>query len=148
MSFKLGRRGARIKVSPKEERTYNGELFASKAEMEYYRDVLLINVAGGLIKEIKRQPKYELGCPENVYRADFICAMVKPDEMGNMVQYPIVVDVKGMTTAAFARHRRLWSVYGPCPLHIVKRSGKGFKTVEIVVPGVKLKRKSSKRGAK
>ncbi len=134
MSFNRFKRGPRIKVSPKEERTYNGELFASKAEMEYYRDVLCFLLAGTHISELERQPKFTLGCPENVYRADF-----KYFDVGS--QEWRVADVKGMTTAAFARHRRLWSIYGPCPLHIVKRSGKRFKTVEIVVPGVKLARK-------
>lgn len=127
----------RIKVSPAKDRTYNGELFASKAEMEYYRDVLLIQKCGGIISTIERQPKFLLGCPENVYRADFLVISNKWPE-------PIVIDVKGMTTQSFARHRRLWSVYGVCPLHIVKRSGKKFKTVEIVVPGQKLARKPRK----
>lgn len=141
MSFNRFKRGPRIKVSPKEERTYNGELFASKAEMHYYRDVLLMEQRAGAIEGLTRQPKFELGCPENVYRADFRLFRVWTQDW-------IVIDVKGMTTAAFARHRKLWSIYGPCTLHIVKRSGKKFKTVEIVVPGVKLarkKRRPSKR---
>lgn len=138
MSFNRFKRGPRIKVSPREERTYNGELFASKAEMHYYRDVLTVLQRNGFINNLHRQPKFALGCPENVYRADFGFYDIT---FGKNV----VVDVKGMTTAAFARHRRLWSIYGPCPLHIVKRSGKKFKTVEIVVPGVKLARKKRKK---
>lgn len=141
MGFNFKRGGQRIKVAPREQRTYNGELFASKAEMEYYRDVLIPMQSAGMIHLLERQVNFALGCPENVYRVDFMYFVKRPDPIGSE---KIVVDVKGMTTQSFARHRKLWSIYGTCPLHIVKRSGKKFKTVEVIVPGVKLARKSKK----
>lgn len=133
----------RIKVSPKEERTFLGEIFASKAEMHYYMCLKMMQNSGGICN-LERQPKFELGCPENVYRADF--KYQRPLAGVPDILETIVVDVKGMTTQSFRRHRKLWSVYGSFPLHIVKGSYQsGFKTVEIIVPGAKLARKSRKK---
>jgi hypothetical protein len=67
-----------------------------------------------------RQPTFRLGCPENVYRPDFLVVSAK----GVRVE-----DVKGVETSKFARDRKLWARYGPCPLWIVKGSD-----VEIIDP--------------
>jgi hypothetical protein len=44
-------------VAPKEARTWDGIVFASKAEMHRYRQLKLMERAG-VIKDLKSQPKY------------------------------------------------------------------------------------------
>lgn len=99
---------------------YDGVTYASKAEASRARR-LDDDVADGLTLWWIGQPKFRLGCPENVYVADFL--VVKP---GGVV---IVEDVKGVHTPKFERDLKLWRAYGPCPLHVV--SG---KNTEIIVP--------------
>jgi Protein of unknown function (DUF1064) len=51
---------SKIKVAPKAERTdADGQVFASKGEMVRYHELLLLERAGK-IRNIKRQPKFEL----------------------------------------------------------------------------------------
>lgn len=50
----------KYKVSAKEDRTYDGVVFDSKAEMKYYRDVVLPGVANGTIVDYQLQKPYEL----------------------------------------------------------------------------------------
>src|SRR5579872_4879033 len=74
-----------IRVSPKEERTADGVVFASKAEMLRYRELRLLERAGE-IRNLELQPRYPLvannhpvlirsdGYPKGrqaVYRPDF-----------------------------------------------------------------------------
>ena len=44
----------------KEERMFDGIVFASKLEMQYYRDVVLPAVEAGEITKCILQPQYEL----------------------------------------------------------------------------------------
>ncbi len=103
----------------KAQRTeYAGVMYASKAEAAYaqYLD------AGTGIFWVP-QPKFRLGCPENVYVADFLVSEAFGDSW--------VVDVKGMETPKFKRDKKLWAKYGPCELRIIK----GGKLVEVIKGG-------------
>lgn len=131
----------KYRVSPKEDRTLNGVVFASKAEMMYFRDVIQPLLNAGAIKSVACQRKFHLGCPENKYVADFTVT-----GLDGSVH---TIDIKGMATPKFNHDRLLWSVYGQHPLHIIKcqtRKNKPpkFKTVEIITPGTKLVRKVRK----
>lgn len=111
--------------------TYEGRRYSSRAEMVYFRDNLKLRELGGQISNVQHQPRFELGCPENVYVADFEFV-----EFGKR----IVVDVKGVETPKFRRDRKLWAKYGPCNLRIVKDG----RVKETIVPGQPLPRKPRK----
>ncbi len=100
---------------------YNGVTYDSKAEANRAEHLDSLKAAG-LVREWRRQPTYRLGCPENVYRADF--EVVGPD--GSVW----AEDVKGVETAKFRRDKKLWASYGPHPLKILRHG----KPVDVVVP--------------
>lgn len=90
---------------------YAGVLFDSKAEARRAAELDLL-VKAGHVRFWIGQPKFRLGCPENVYRPDFLVVA------GNGSVY--VEDVKGVDTPKFRRDLKLWRAYGPCPLHVVR----------------------------
>lgn len=51
---------SKYKVAKKEDRTYNGIVFDSKTEMQYYRDVLLPLYNSGKVTYYELQKTYEL----------------------------------------------------------------------------------------
>jgi hypothetical protein len=91
---------------------YNGVRYASKAEAAR-AEALDALVGMRLVAFWVPQPTFRLGCPENVYRADFLVV----DADGAVW----VEDVKGVETAKFRRDKKLWAAYGPCRLHILGR---------------------------
>ena len=115
----------KYRVSPAEERYFNGRTYASKAEMRYAQTLELLKEAGDVIEYIE-QPKFRLGCPENVYVADFL--VIRADEP------PYVVDVKGMETNKFKRDKKLWMAYGRLPLVIIKKNRSSFVVNERITP--------------
>lgn len=73
------KRGARIRVSSPEERSLDGITFASKAEMQRYAELKIMEKAG-IIKDLELQPEFILQDAfiwrnkkfnKIVYRADF-----------------------------------------------------------------------------
>ena len=123
------KRGQRITVKPREQRTYNGVLYASKAESIRAQELDLL-IRSGDVKFWIGQPLFRLGCAENTYRPDFL---IIPNEDYGAANCPWVEDVKGFETQSFKRHKRLWKAYGPCELRVLKRKGSGW-TTEIVSP--------------
>lgn len=117
------RSGKRSKygVAPKAERTYNGVVYASKLEAARAK-VLDRLVQKKIIRFWIGQPKFRLGCPENVYIADFL---VIDMDGGFWVE-----DVKGYQTRKFKRDKWLWRKYGPCRLSILNRRNPEFITPE------------------
>lgn len=98
---------------------YGGVVYASKAEADYAHQLDMLK-RGGAIFGWTGQPRFRLGCPENVYVADFVVFF--RDHPAH------IVDVKGMATTKFRRDMKLWKKYGPCPLQIV-RNGKTEKVI-------------------
>jgi len=83
-------------VAPQKKRRYNGILFASVKEMDYYKDLQLL-VKGGEMKFFLRQVPFDL--PGGVkYRVDFV--EFHPD---GSVRF---VDVKGVKTDMFIMKRK------------------------------------------
>jgi hypothetical protein len=113
-------------VAPKELRTYNRQVYASKAEANraFILDRLLRAIGPGAVERWERQPRFQLGTPLNVYVADFLV-----HEADGSVH---AEDVKGFRTAAFNKNVRLWKAYGPMPLWILTPSGNGRWNVEII----------------
>lgn len=81
----------------KEKRTYDGILFASQLEMEFYRDWIIPRITSGEIVKCDRQVKYEIQpafeCQGHKYRAinyisDFDITFANGDFK--------VIDTKGM----------------------------------------------------
>lgn len=98
----------RIKVAPKEERTRDGITFASKAEMQRYAELRLMELAGK-IKNLEVQPSFILQEPYMrdgklirgiSYRADF---RYYDHERGKR----IVEDWKGMRTEVYRLKKKL-----------------------------------------
>lgn len=100
---------------------YNGVTYASKAEAARAAALDML-ISGGEVLAVERQPRFTLGCPENVYVADFKV------QMANGKWH--IEDVKGMETAKFRHDKKLWKAYGPMPLHIIRKG----KTVETITP--------------
>ncbi len=98
---------------------YNGVAYASKAEATRAYELDLMVKADRIAWWIG-QPKFRLGCPENVYVADAL--VIGYGELW-------VEDVKGVMTAKFRRDVKLWRSYGPCELRVIKG-----KKSEIIVP--------------
>ncbi len=109
-------------VSAPEARTYNGKVYASKAEAVCAANMdLLIRI--GEVREVVEQPRLWLGIREEVYVPDFLVIV-----MNGPLGHAYYVDVKGHETARFKHVKRLWRNYGRLPLHIVRRG----KTVEVI----------------
>jgi Protein of unknown function (DUF1064) len=100
---KRSKYGVRNDAVGKLERTCDGITFASKAEMQRYWDLNLLERAG-LIRNLKLQPVYELKVHgERVckYVADF-----RYEENGKIV----VEDCKGVRTAEYRLKKRLMKI--------------------------------------
>ena len=106
----------KYKVAPKADRTHNGKVYPSKAEMT----CAITLQADPTITLIIEQPQVPLG-EDTVYKPDFFVYRAGANEA-------YFIDVKGVETADFKRNKRLWAKYGPLPLHIRKNG----KVVEIV----------------
>lgn len=120
-------------VAPKDERTHNGVVYDSKAEMEYAQGLDLL-LKGGLITGWIRQVTIPLG-EDFKTRIDFL--VFEPAWVGNepprAATLTEFVEIKGHETPKFKDVRRLWAKYGPGPLFIKKRKGNGWTTE--VLPG-------------
>lgn len=103
-------------VAPKADRTHNGKVYPSKAEMLCAKSLQ----ADPTITLIIEQPQVPLG-QDTVYKPDFYVYRASANEA-------YFIDVKGVETRDFKRNKKLWKTYGPLPLHIRKNG----KVVEIV----------------
>ena len=78
---------------------YAGERYDSKAEAAYAKH-LDGEVERGAILFYLRQPKFTLGIPEAIYRADFLVVAR---------QFAAAVDVKGVETPKFRKDKKMWA---------------------------------------
>ena len=95
----------------------DGIKFDSKAEAEYYAQLLSLQKSGA-IRDIELQPRIVLTASKILYKPDF--KLTYPD---GRVEY---VDVKGFSTPVFNIKKRLWKNYGAGTLVIVKKKGRSF----------------------
>lgn len=100
----------RIRVAPKEDRTLDGITFASRAEMNRYAELTMLEHAG-LITDLARQPRftlqqaYNLGYGER-YRALVYVADFSYHEKGRAQL--IVEEVKGHRTEVYKLKLKLF----------------------------------------
>ena len=98
-------------VAAKADRTYNGIVYASKAEAKR-AFTLDLELRAGAITSWKRQPVFELGPDKVIYRADFQVVGV----FGSATEW--VEEIKGCETREFKRKMKLYQKYGTLPLVI------------------------------
>lgn len=118
-------------VAAPERRTFDGRVYASRAEALYAQKLRLVMQSGSII-EVVEQPRVELGCRENVYHPDFLVIQRGVGHEHAFVNY--YVDVKGMETAKFKRDKKLWARYGRLTLIIVELNGDHFEIKEQICP--------------
>lgn len=116
-------------VSAREDRTYDGIVFDSKAEMEYYREVVLPLAAAGEIVQYELQKSFVLqpgfrhdgkAVRAITYVRDFY--LIYKDGRSE------VIDVKGMATPEAKLKRKMFLYkYPEENLLWVKKSGKHWK---------------------
>lgn len=97
----------RIKVAPKEDRTADGIVFASKREMGEYLKLKMLEKAG-IIRNLNLQVRFKLhanGCHVCDYIADFTC-MDQDDRL-------CVYDAKGMKTEMYKLKKKLFHANYP-----------------------------------
>lgn len=120
----------KYKVAPKEERTLNGIVFASKKEMRRYQELLLLEKAGS-IRWLKLQPVFEFYLKITSNGTD-----IPNDHISTTVKYIgdfqyvehtkeenklVVEDVKGVETKEFKRKKRwMKKLYPNVELRIIK----------------------------
>jgi hypothetical protein len=108
----------RIRVAPKEERTMDGIVFASKAEMRRYAELKMLERSGA-ISRLELQPHFTLQDPFVAYdgtkqRAITYVGDFTYRESGKT----IVEDCKGMKTEKYRIKRKLFLFRYP---HIIFR---------------------------
>jgi hypothetical protein len=130
-------RRSKYNVAPKDQRTWRGRTYDSKAEMEYAQYLHQAYFAGG-VRIIIPQPCVQL-TEDHAYRPDFFV-----EWMGDGPGY--FIDVKGVMTAASKKHIAMWRKYGPCRLFIVQKRGARFVT-EMIVEGGRGKDAGERPGA-
>ncbi len=99
------RKGGRIQVCPPEERTWNGVVFASGKEMDFYKQFESMEKLGA-IRNLRRQVKFVLHTvtpggfkvPISSYKADIVCE----DRDGKTCIY----EPKGHQTAEYKRTKK------------------------------------------
>ncbi len=100
-------------VSAKEARTYDGIVFDSKAEMEFYRDIVLPLYNAGEIVRYELQKPFELQpgfrrYDKAVRAITYVCDFYLVYKNGRTE----VIDVKGMaTTEALLKRKMFWYKY-------------------------------------
>jgi hypothetical protein len=90
-------------VAPESGRTYGGEVFASKAEMIRYMELLAME-GRGEIGELRRQPSFEIIAAGRRNRARRYTADFSYKEGGSIV----IEEVKGVFTAEYKLRRDLF----------------------------------------
>lgn len=108
---------------------WNGRLYDSRAERDYGLE-LRAREAAGEIANVEEQPVVPL-VAGITYRPDFAWTV-----RGLPDGERIFADVKGIETEVFRLKAKLWVVFGPGSLLIVKRDGRRgvFKIVRTILP--------------
>jgi hypothetical protein len=111
----------KYRVSPKADRTWNGKVYASKAEM-FFAQMLHRMQLNGEVRAVVEQPVVMLDCIK--YIPDFLVTY-----NDGAVMY---IDVKGVSTPVFSLKLKLWKQHGPGKLRLVKQSGAPSKLTGLV----------------
>lgn len=112
---------SKYQTGPAADRRWRGRTYASLAEK------LRAQQLHGRpdLQLVLEQSRFRLGCDENVYIADFVVVARDGTVWAE--------DVKGASTAAWRRQRRLWLRYGPIPLRVL--DSRSLRVSETLEPG-------------
>ena len=103
----------RIRVAPKEERTADGIVFASKREMDVYQ-TLKIAENVGMIRSLKLQPRYvvqpKMVLADGTKQRAIVYVLDFQFERGGKT---VVVDVKGMETEVWKLKAKMFRARYP-----------------------------------
>jgi hypothetical protein len=128
----------KYKVAPKEDRTWSGTTYASKAEMYYAQDLS----RDQSVLVWSRGTRIMLDCI--AYVPDFRVTFRDGSSCW--------VDVKGMLTPVFRLKLKLWQKHGPGELRLYKRlvrvSGHGWKHLGSYGPGLPVVKRATKKRRK
>lgn len=103
-----------------------GYSFASQLEAGLFYELKLLEETGA-VTDIKLQPHVYLTKAKILMIPDFSAFDVKADHL-------VYFEAKGFETDVWRIKRRLWMKYGPAPLRIYFRQGKGLFLKEELVP--------------
>ena len=117
-SSKSKLRNVRVKI--------DGYSFASKLEASVY-GLLKLRALAREIEIIQHQVKVFLSEAEIVYIPDFKCRYLRTGEV-------FFVEAKGFETADWKIKKKLWSKYGPAPLHVWSGTCHRPALQEILIP--------------
>lgn len=123
MSFPFRRRS---KFSAKRVTTEDGASFPSRLEARRWGQLTQLQAAG-MLANLRRQPKVLLTAAGIVYHPDFVYT-----EAGRTVYE----ETKGFETADWIIKKKLWRVYGPGVLRVMKSAGRsgGIHMAEEIHP--------------
>ena len=125
MPYRFGFKKPVAKYRARRVTTADGHSFPSQIEANRWGQLQQLQAAGHL-SELSRQPKVLLTRAAIVYHPDF-----KYLEAGRW----IYEETKGFETEDYKIKKKLWTVYGPAPLRIMKTvKGQGISMVEEIVP--------------
>ena len=123
----LGLHGAATKYGARPTESL-GQRFPSHLEAHVYAHLWQRQKAGD-ITDLLRQPRVHLCCTIRWY-VDFSYV----DTVTGRLTY---AEAKGFEVPEYILKRKLWTVFGPGPLWVYKRSGRGVKAVECIEPDLK-----------
>jgi len=106
-------------VAARADRTHNGVVYHSRAEMLYAIELERLPD----VRSVVRQVPVQLG-PDFKTVVDFMV-----EYTDGRTEY---VEVKGHETPDFERVLRLWEKYRPGTLRVVRRGRRGFETYRVV----------------
>lgn len=111
-------RSHKYRVAKPQRRTYEGVQYASRIEAIRAWELDLLQRAGEIVMW-GSQVRIKLG-EDYTAVVDFVLTYASEP-----VRYE---EIKGYEAKDFSKKRTLWKKYGPGPLHVMKRSGTGWKT--------------------
>ena len=111
----------KYKVAPKDERSYKGRTYDSKAEMLYAQQLDLLVQSGDVI-DYCDQPRVHLA-GDFWYKPDFL--VIEPNDA-------YYVDVKGVITDGFRKVMAAWPARTGLSLRVIKRKGENFITTQTI----------------
>lgn len=105
--------------------TSDGVSFPSRLEARRWSQLLLLQQAGE-ISDLKRQPRVELTRAKIVDHPDFV--YTECDRQ-------VFEETKGFETADYLIKKKLWRVYGPGVLRVMKAAGgQSVRMAEEIIP--------------
>lgn len=99
---------------------YSGIKYDSKLEAGRAAELDVMKKAGLIIGWTRQTPFY-LGIMENKYVVDFL--------VFDLDGKAYAEEIKGKETPQFKKNRKLWAIYGPCPLIVIYKDRK-----ETIIP--------------